>query len=158
LYTARVKDESRIEFWAVSSLKWRIHMNITEAWRDSCPVEYCLGNSMVGFGLPITDMESPQNILDLAADLWLGSVTKMFIHRSPFPDVILEGVHELVVRVFHILGVSYGALDTNEDLDCYLIGVNCRYIEEHRVRRNCFWASKSGDCRIRGSEVNLGTD
>jgi hypothetical protein len=121
---------------------------------------------MVGFGLPIIDMETPQNILGLAVDLCLGSGTNQFIHRSPFPDVILDGIHELFVRVFHILGVSDEALETNEDLDCHIIGVNNRYIGEHRVRRNCFWASLNrlmyptarfarDKCPVLGAELKL---
>jgi hypothetical protein len=59
-------------------------------------------------------------VTDLVTNLCLGSVTNQFVHRSPFPDVVLEGVHELFVRKFRTLGVSYEALDANEDLGSHL--------------------------------------
>ena len=70
-----------------------------------------------GFGLPITDMKSTEDVLNSLGYFNLGTVTKELVHGSLLSDHILEYVHKLLLGL-HTIYIGDHGISTNKQL-CY---------------------------------------
>jgi hypothetical protein len=109
---------------------------------------------LVYFTLPIQDTEGIQDILDLVANLHLSTVQDELGRSSAAPDVILKGVHKLLVSL-HAFNVSHKGFSTNGKLHIHVPTVNGQSIGVDSIHSDGLVVTMDIKSGLGGLEVML---